>query len=151
MSFTVHLVFISTWNFVMQIQHEIFRLNIFAQKKLAESFGSQMPKFHAERIGISADRCIKPYCQDSMRMIFFISGQHQNSCGCINGGVCSDLTLGLRHCLCPSGFHGIRCERPSCVQECLNGGNCTGEKLHNSSNYDNAEIIQQRAQHVVTF
>ena len=44
---------ILAWNFGMKFRLEMFRLGILAWKKLAGIFGlKNVPKFHAERIGL---------------------------------------------------------------------------------------------------
>lgn len=43
---------------------------------------------------------------------------------CLNGGKCQALdTNSSKHCSCPEGYNGLRCEK-HCPLECANGGRC---------------------------
>lgn len=42
---------------------------------------------------------------------------------CLNGGVCS-IVSGSPRCTCPLGFSMNRCQKKSCLYNCMNGGNC---------------------------
>ncbi|XP_066936994.1 fibrillin-2-like [Clytia hemisphaerica] len=49
-------------------------------------------------------------------------GGQRRVCQCLNNGRCN----GASNCVCPTGFAGLRCEKPICQKECLNGGKCIG-------------------------